>query len=141
MLLLAVPEAVLSHTKTRSRSAVQSILSLAPRCPRGSLVPYKSEEHQFCGALLTERTVCGMALDPGPVDLQKETKCFQGPLTLAGPVVAVCPPPPGGPPTRPCPPPEVGGPALRGPPAGGSSVIPWRTLLPSIWSPTRYSHC
>ena len=60
VLLLAVPEAVSSHTKTRSRSAVQSILSLAPLCPRGSLVPYQSEEHQFCGALLTERTVCGM---------------------------------------------------------------------------------
>ena len=44
----------------RSRSAVQSILSFALRCPRGSLVPYKSEEHKFCGALLTERTVCGM---------------------------------------------------------------------------------
>ena len=61
VLLLAVPEAVSSHTKTRSRSAVQSIPSLAPRCPRGSLVPYQNEEHQFCGALLTERTVCGMA--------------------------------------------------------------------------------
>ena len=60
VLLLAVPEAVSLNTKPRSRSAVQSILSLAPRCPRGSLVPYKSEEHQFCGALLTERTVCGM---------------------------------------------------------------------------------
>ena len=64
MLLLAVPEAVSSHTKVRSRSAVQSILSLAPRCPRGSLVPYKSKEHQFCGAFLTERTVCGMGLAP-----------------------------------------------------------------------------
>ena len=62
VLLLAVPEAVSSHTKTRSRSAVQSIPSLSPRCPRGSLVPYQSEEHQFCGALLTERTVCGMIL-------------------------------------------------------------------------------
>ena len=60
VLLLAVPEAVLSHNKTRSRSAVQSFPSLAPCCPRGSLVPYQSEEHQFCGALLTERTVCGM---------------------------------------------------------------------------------
>ena len=39
---------------------MQSILSLAPRCPRGSLVPYQSKEHQFCGALLTERTVRGM---------------------------------------------------------------------------------
>ena len=64
VLLLAVPEAVSSHTKTRSRSAVQSIPSLAPRCPRGSLVPYQSEEHQFCGALLTERTVCGMPPPP-----------------------------------------------------------------------------
>ena len=62
VLLLAVPEAVSSHTKTRSRSAVQSIPSLAPRCPRSSLVPYQSEVHQFCGALLTERTVCGMIL-------------------------------------------------------------------------------
>ena len=60
VLLLAVPEAVLSHSKIRRRSAVQSIPSLAPRCPRGSLVPYQSEEHQFCGALLMERTMCGM---------------------------------------------------------------------------------
>ena len=60
VLLLPVTEVVSSHTETRSRSAVQSILSLAPRCLRGSLVPYKSEEHQFCGALHTERTVCGM---------------------------------------------------------------------------------
>ena len=36
------------------------ILSLATRCPIGSLGPYKSEEHQFCTALLTERTVCRM---------------------------------------------------------------------------------
>ena len=57
VLLLTVPEAVLSHTKARSRSAVQSInfeqnLCLAPRCPRGSLVPYNSEEqisfNSFC---------------------------------------------------------------------------------------------
>ena len=46
-LLLTVPEAVLSDTKVRSRSAVQSILFVAPPCPRGSLVPYKSEENQF----------------------------------------------------------------------------------------------
>ena len=46
-LLLAVPEAVSSHTKTRSRSAVQSIFCVATCCPRGSLVPYKSEETQF----------------------------------------------------------------------------------------------
>ena len=59
VLLLAVSEAFLSNTKTRSRSAGQSILNLAPRSPRGCLVPYKSEEHQFCGVLFTERTVWG----------------------------------------------------------------------------------
>ena len=37
-------------------------LCFAPCCPRGSLVPYKSEEHQFCGDLLMEKTVCGMPL-------------------------------------------------------------------------------
>ena len=57
-MLLAVPEAALSHNECRSRSAVQSILCVAPRCPRRSLVPFKSDEHQFCGALLTERNVC-----------------------------------------------------------------------------------
>ena len=57
MLLLAVPEAVSSHTKVRSRSAVQSILCVAPRYPRGSLVPYKSEDNHFSGALLTEISV------------------------------------------------------------------------------------
>ena len=62
VLLLSVPEAVLSHTKMRSRSAVQSIPTLAPRCPIGNLVPYQREEHQFCGALLKERTVCGMLM-------------------------------------------------------------------------------
>ena len=39
---------------------MQSTPSLAPSCPRGNLVPYQSEEHQFCGALLTQRTVCGV---------------------------------------------------------------------------------
>ena len=38
VLLLVVPEAVSSHTKTRSRSPVQSILSLAPCCPREASV-------------------------------------------------------------------------------------------------------
>ena len=47
LLLLAIPKAVLSHTKARSRSPVQSILCDATRCPRGSLVPYKSKENQF----------------------------------------------------------------------------------------------
>ena len=51
MLLFAVPETVFSHTKTRSKSAVQSIFCVAPRCPRGSLVPYKSEENQFHSVL------------------------------------------------------------------------------------------
>ena len=51
------PEAVSSHIKAKSLSAVQSNLYVAPLCPRGSLVPYKSEEHQFCEALLKERTV------------------------------------------------------------------------------------
>ena len=47
ILFLAVAEAVSPHTKMRSRSAVQSIFCDAPRCPRGSLVPYKSVENQF----------------------------------------------------------------------------------------------
>ena len=52
MLLLAVPEAALSHTKTRNKSAVQSIFCVAPPCPsRGSLIPYKSKENQFHPAL------------------------------------------------------------------------------------------
>ena len=80
ILLLAVPEAIFSHTESRirsagqniifefpavleavlsqlrSRSAVQSILCVVPRCPRRSLLPYKSKE-KICGALLSERTV------------------------------------------------------------------------------------
>ena len=73
--LLTVLEVVSSHTK-RSISAVQSILILAPRCPRGSLVPHKSEEYQFCHGLLTERTVYGMCKVWKSVrlnDLQKMT--------------------------------------------------------------------
>ena len=57
ILLLAVPEAVLSHIKVRSRSALLSNLCVAPCCPRGSLIPYKSEEHHIFGALLTKKTV------------------------------------------------------------------------------------
>ena len=41
----------------RSRLARQSILCADPRCPRDSIVLCKSEEHHFCGALLTERTM------------------------------------------------------------------------------------
>ena len=59
--LLAVPEAVLSHTTARSRPALQSILYVAPRCPRGSLVPYQNEEqiscavHSLCCSSLFQR--------------------------------------------------------------------------------------
>jgi hypothetical protein len=45
--LLAVPEAVLSHIESRSRWDGQIKFSTAPRCPRGSLVPYQNEENQF----------------------------------------------------------------------------------------------
>ena len=49
VLLFTVPEAVSSHSKERSRSAVQRInfeqnLSLAPRWPRGNLILYNSKE-------------------------------------------------------------------------------------------------
>ena len=48
MLLLAVPEAVSSHTKNEEqRKAVQFIFCVAPRCSRGSLIPYQNEENQF----------------------------------------------------------------------------------------------
>ena len=57
LVLLAVPEIVLCLNKVRSRSAGQSHLNTAPRSSRGSLVPLESEEHCFCGALLSERTV------------------------------------------------------------------------------------
>ena len=45
--LLTVPEAVSSHNEGRSKSAVKSNFCVAPRCPRGSLVPYISKENQF----------------------------------------------------------------------------------------------
>ena len=35
--------------------SLSSVLLLA--VPRGSIVPYKSKEHPFCEALLTDRTV------------------------------------------------------------------------------------
>ena len=41
---------------------MQSILSLAPRCPTGSLVPYKSEEHHFCGLFLRRELCAGWGL-------------------------------------------------------------------------------
>ena len=46
-LILTVPEAVSSHTKVKIRSDVQSILCFALHCPSGSLVQYKTKEHQF----------------------------------------------------------------------------------------------
>ena len=52
VLLLAIPEAVPSHTKAQSRSAVQSLLCVAPRCPRGSLVALKSKERISCTVYL-----------------------------------------------------------------------------------------
>ena len=36
-----------SSLSQRNRSAVQLIFCVAPRCPRDSLVPYKSEQNQF----------------------------------------------------------------------------------------------
>ena len=51
LLLLGVPEAVLSYTKTWNRSHVQSIFCVAPCCPIGSLIPYKSAENQFLASL------------------------------------------------------------------------------------------
>ena len=57
-MLLPVPEAVLSHNERRSRSAVQSILCVAPRCPRGSLVPYINEEQISCSV----QSLCCSAL-------------------------------------------------------------------------------
>ena len=66
-------EAVSSHTKVRIRSAVQSILYVAPSSPRYSLVPYKSKEHHFCGALLTEKSV----LAEWP-QVQKKSRQLQG---------------------------------------------------------------
>ena len=43
--------------EVRRRSAGQFQLFTAPHCPRGRLVPPKSEEHYFYRALLTERTM------------------------------------------------------------------------------------
>ena len=66
VLLFAVPEAVSSLKEGRSRSAEKPILCVTPLYPRGSLVPYKSEEYHFCGALLTERTFfCKIDYCPG----------------------------------------------------------------------------
>ena len=63
--LLIVPEAVLYHIELRrSRSAVQSILCVAPWRPRGSLVPYKNKDqisctvHSLCCSLLSQRQSC-----------------------------------------------------------------------------------
>ena len=45
LVLLTVPEAVLSHTNSEERISFNSFY--APCCPRGGLVPYKSEENEF----------------------------------------------------------------------------------------------
>ena len=74
MLLLTVPEAVLSHTKTRSRSAVQSIFCVAPWCPRGRLVPYKSEENQFHPVLASLGTGAPMHHPPPIRQARQNTK-------------------------------------------------------------------
>ena len=74
VLLLAVPEAVSSHTKMRSRSAVQSIFCVGPRCPRGSLVPYKSEENQFHPVLALLGTGAPMLLSTGPTPSSLESR-------------------------------------------------------------------
>ena len=48
----------LSHNEGRSRSAVQSILCVAPPCPRGSLFQYQSEEQISCAV----QTLCCSSL-------------------------------------------------------------------------------
>ena len=62
ILLLTVSEAVLFHTKMRSRSAVQSLFCVAPCCLRGSLVSYKSQENQFHPVLALLGTGAPMAV-------------------------------------------------------------------------------
>ena len=79
-LLLAVPEAVLSHTKTRSRSAVQPIFCVAPCCTRGSLVPYKSDENQFHPVLALLGT--GAPMKKPITIIQVKNITFQGKLSI-----------------------------------------------------------
>ena len=80
VLLLAVPEAVSSHSKRR-RSTVQYIFWVAPQCPRGSLVPYESKEKINCAVY----SVCCSSLSPKqsrPIQSQGESVssglAFQG---------------------------------------------------------------
>ena len=64
ILLLTVPKAVSFYNEGRSKSALNSNFCVAPRCPRGSLVPHKSEErincavHSLCCSSLSQRQ-CG----------------------------------------------------------------------------------
>ena len=60
--LLAVPEAVSSHIESRSRWDGQIKFCTAPRCPRGSLVPYQNEENQFHPVLASLGTGAPMIL-------------------------------------------------------------------------------
>ena len=76
MLLLAVPDAVSSHKKTSSKSALQSIFCVIPHCPRGSLIPYKSEENQF-HPVLASIEPCAPMLLQRVQDYHREA----GPLT------------------------------------------------------------
>ena len=75
--LLNVQEAVLSHNEERSKSSVQSNFCAAPHCPRGSFVPYKSEEqissavHSLSCSSLSHRQSRptqkrGASVSPGP---------------------------------------------------------------------------
>ena len=57
--LLAVPEAVLYHNELRRRLTRQSKFCVTPRCPRGSLVLYKSKENQIQPALALQGQVLG----------------------------------------------------------------------------------
>ena len=80
VLLFAVPEAVSSHSKVRSRSAVQFILCVAPRCPRGSLFPYKSKEQISCAV----HSLCCSLLSQTLVPYKSEENQFHPVLALQG---------------------------------------------------------
>ena len=63
-LLPNVSEAFLSHNEGKSIPAMKSILCVATRCPRGSRIPYTSEEQTRCAvyplfcSLLSQRQSC-----------------------------------------------------------------------------------
>ena len=82
VLLLTVQQAVSSHNEGRRKSAVKSNFCVAPRCPRGSLVPHESEKqiscavHYLCCSSLSKRQSC-------PIQKQRES-APSGP-SIAGP--------------------------------------------------------